>query len=377
MAISRYRRLALLLGALSAAVTQVSAQQVSRVLPGSVLEGAAVPGARVSNAPSLSLPQSFVAPALARPSILSAVLAPNLRAVLRSGRVAAAEPLAGPASAGRAHALRLEVEAQLAAMRREVGDDSDLAKVAADAAPLLDAIEAHLREGAIDPDAALRYSSDDAAVPVRERAVRVGVYPVAADPFQWAHILIGLQAIAKLKLDKVVFILAGDDPRKPTMTPASVRHPMGRSVLERFAPFFAFSPIAQGTLYDGETNIFRLLALNPEQKIEAFYMVGDDHYKLVDKKGNPDTLPKLEANMGKLLVDAARHKVLVAFNEREGRGEEVPTSLDVTFLPRMSFDASSTLVRGGKFALMPHAAYDHVRETGSGLYGIAPAKPKP
>ncbi len=366
MAISRIRRTALLLAALSTGAPLGWAQSV-RVLPGWALESVAVP---VVSAPSLSLSPTLV-PAVLKASLLQSVLAPSLQPFLRAGAVGAGEPLAG------AHDLRLEVEAQLESMRREVGDDPDLKRVAADAVPLLDAIEAHLAAGAIDPSVLLRYSPDDAPVPVQGRAVRVGIYPVAADPFQWAHILIGLQAISALKLDKVVFILAGDDPRKPGMTPASIRHPMGRALLERFAPFFAFSPIAQGTLHDGETNLFRLLALNPEQRIDAFYLVGDDHYKLVDKKGNPDTIPKLEANMGSLLVDAARHKVLVAFNEREGRGVDVPTSLNVSFLPRMSFDASSTLVRNGKYALMPYRAYDHVRESGSALYGIPPAKPKP
>lgn len=286
----------------------------------------------------------------------------------------AEEPLPDSGATARLQAERLRhaVFSQLEAMRAEVGDDEVLAQVAADAKPLLDQIEGHLLSGAIDPSVRLRYSESDPVAAPAGRPIRVGVYPVAADPFQWAHLLIGLQAIARLELDQVVFVLAGDDPRKPNMTPAAVRHPMGRAALDRFSPFFAYSDLAVGTLYDGETNIYRFLALNPGVDLVAYYMVGDDHYRLVDKKGNPDTLPKLEANGTRLPYDARRHLVRVAFNEREGRGEEVPTSLDVSFLPRMSFDASSTLVRGGRHALMPHASYDHVRRTGAGLYGIAP-----
>ncbi|MBI4346714.1 MAG: hypothetical protein HY553_07645 [Elusimicrobia bacterium] len=377
MAIPRLRRSLVLFSALLASVLPAGAQYRNAPVP-----VAAVPTGGAWAAAAL---QPSVAPAVA-PSFVARLLPPALKTALtgstplkafvRRGAGAAAEELAGGVAPERAHALRMIVDTELARMRSVVGEDPELAAVAAGAAPLLDEIEGHLRAGAIDPTVELRYASKDPIVPVRDRVVRVGVYPVAADPFQWAHLLIGLQAIAKLKLDKVVFILAGDDPRKPAMTPAFIRHPMGRAVLARFAPFFAFSSIADGTLHDGETNIFRLLALNPEQKIEAFYMVGDDHYKLVDKKGNPDTLPKLEANMAKMLVDAARHKVLVAFNEREGRGEEVPTVLDVTFLPRMPFEASSTLVRGGKWSLMPFSALDHVQKTGSGLYGIPPAPGK-
>jgi nicotinic acid mononucleotide adenylyltransferase len=196
---------------------------------------------------------------------------------------------------------------------------------------------------------------------------------VAGDPLHWAHLLIGLQAIAQLKLDKVIFVMAGDDARKPNMTKAAIRHPLGRAVLDTFKPFFAFSDIAVGTDYDGETNIFRLLALNPDQEMEAFYLVGDDHYKLKNASGGDDTIPKLEKNRLKpeLGFDAKKHEVSVAFIEREGHTEAVPTDLDVQFLPQIEFEASSTAVRKqGRYALMPYSAYDYVKRNKLGLYGI-------
>ncbi|MDE2142045.1 MAG: hypothetical protein KGJ84_06505 [Elusimicrobia bacterium] len=174
-------------------------------------------------------------------------------------------------------------------------------------------------------------------------------------------------------MDKVVFVLAGDDPRKPTMTPVAARHPMGREVLDAFAPFFAYSPIAVGTTLDGETNIFRILALNPDRRVDAWYMVGDDHYRLVDKKGNPDTLPKLERHFSSDMGHSPTlHALKVAFIRREHPAEEVPTTLPVRFLDHVGFDASSTQMRGGRHTLMPFAAYDFARRN-EGLYGVTPA----
>ncbi|MBI5240218.1 MAG: hypothetical protein HY926_07075 [Elusimicrobia bacterium] len=271
--------------------------------------------------------------------------------------------------------VSLSIESQLAAMAALPGHSSDplFATIARNAQGFLKAIDAHIKAGVIDPRASIRTSESDGAKPVVGRQLRVGIYPVAGDPLHWAHLLIGLQAIAQLKLDKVVFVMAGDDPRKPDMTKAAVRHPLGRAVLETFAPFFDYSAVAVGTDYDGETNIFRLLALNPAQKLDAYYLVGDDHYKLKNASGGDDTIPKLEKNRLKpgLGFDPDLHEVSAAFIQREGHTEEVPTELDVQFLPQIEFEASSTAVRKhGRYALMPYSAYDYVRRHKLGLYGI-------
>jgi hypothetical protein len=100
-------------------------------------------------------------------------------------------------------------------------------------------------------------------------------------------------------------------------------------------------------------------------------MVGDDHYRLLDKKGNPDTLPKLERNYSRDMGhNKALHQLRVAFINRETPVETVPTSLDVRFLPHVGFEASSTQVRNGQHTLMPYAAFVHARR--KGLYGVPP-----
>lgn len=239
----------------------------------------------------------------------------------------------------------------------------------------LSEIAKHANSGATDMRRPLRLSADDSPVPVVDKELRLGFYALAGDPFQWGHLISPLRAAARYALDKVVFVLAGDEPiRKPWMTASALRHPMGVSVLEPYSPLFVHSPIASGTSFDGETNIYRLLGLNPLQRIHAFYLVGDDHYKLVDKHGLPDTLPKLEANLANRALghNPDLHRVTAVFIEREGnRANPVPTTMPVDFLPHVGFEvASSDIRKKGMYFLMPRVAYEIARQLA--LYGLKP-----
>ena len=321
------------------------------------------------SAPSIILPSPAAA---AAPAKRSSAPTPSHRALESLfSELDAQYPL--PANSPAAQ-VRTRVRAQLLSSARELAEpEGDLLEaVARESDRALTRIQLRLDAGEIDPSRRLRLSESDPE-PEDGGHARIGVYPVAADPFQWGHLLIALRAVGDLGLDKVVFVLAGDDARKPTMTPAEQRHAMGRDVLDVFAPFFEYSSIAVGTTHDGETNIFRILALNPGRRVDAWYMVGDDHYRLVDKKGNPDTLPKLERNSASAMGHSPTlHALKVAFIKREQPSEEVPTSLEVRFLDHVGFDASSTQVRDGRHSLMPFAAYDFARKN-AGLYGIPPA----
>lgn len=275
--------------------------------------------------------------------------------------------------------LRSHIKEQLSLMTIARGYHDIFEIVSQSSGEFLDLIESHLHSGAINPHLTIRTSS---AEPIRQERhfspARIGIYPVAADPFHWGHLLIGLQAVAHLKLDKVIYVLAGDDPRKPQMTPASIRHPLGISVLNLFNPFYAYSPIAIGTTADGETNLFKILALNAGRTLEAFYLVGDDHYRLKDKNGNDDTILKIEKNRENPVsaFDASRHNLNIAFIEREGKKEEVPSVLPVFFMPNIPFEASSTAIRSGGYHLMPYEAYRAIQKKGLGLYGIEDTRPK-
>jgi nicotinic acid mononucleotide adenylyltransferase len=312
----------------------------------------------------ISVAPVSVAPNQAPPSAAALPARLERRFVLLDGQF----PL--PA-AGYAASVRLQIRAELLSTARAMpeADGNLLETVAEQSDRALAAIQRRLDADEIDPLLELRVDPTAQPVAPNTRPIKVGVYPVAGDPLHWGHLIVALRAIGDLSIDKVVFVLAGDDPRKQTMTPVADRHPMGQEVLGLFAPFFTYSPIAIGTQFDGETNIFRLLALNSGAPVEAWYMVGDDHYRLKDKSGNPDTLPKLEANREKFLGgDGALHRLKVAFIERERPTEAVPTSLEVKFVKHAGFEASSSEVRAGNFALVPDVVRRYALD--KGLYGL-------
>src|SRR5438067_622676 len=101
---------------------------------------------------------------------------------------------------------RANVARQLDAMAARHGkDDALMRSISETANAFLDRIDEHVKAGEIDPTIDLRMHSQDAPKALAPRTARVGFYPVAADPFHWGHLLIGLQAMASLKLDKVVY----------------------------------------------------------------------------------------------------------------------------------------------------------------------------
>jgi hypothetical protein len=233
---------------------------------------------------------------------------------------------------------------------------------------LLDEAADLLNAGEIDPFTAIRTSPEQQAQKFTDARLRIGFYPISANPFHWGHLLIGLSALTRLRLDSVVYIISGDDPRKPSLVSPESRHRLGKKILSLFAPLFRYSAIALGNNLDGETNIFNILALNPQQKIDAFYIVGSDHYHRVNPgTGDPDTIQKLEDNMRNRLsgVDGTRHCVSALFIKRGNIPCRVATSLAVSFIPALPFNASSTMIRNAflgrepldTLALLPYTAF--------------------
>jgi nicotinic acid mononucleotide adenylyltransferase len=231
--------------------------------------------------------------------------------------------------------------------------------------------------GEINPYCRIRLSDLDApALPV-ERPLRIGVFPTSADPLHWGHILCGLSSLASMKLDKVIFVIADRDPRKPRLTATEIRHRVARAVIEQFEPLFAYSPIALGTDYDGERNVARLLDLNSCQKIDAFYVAGADHCRRLDACGRPDTIQKLESEVKNMRTrSGADHAMSLLFLERNeptaGTEEAVETFLDVHVLPPIPLTCSSTAIRnaisnGGLFpplTALPYSAYEDIQRLG-------------
>jgi len=116
-----------------------------------------------------------------------------------------------------------------------------LHSIAANANEHFTAIEGLAGSEQIRPLCQIMLSEGDSSVLVEERPLRVGVYPLAANPLHWGHVLLGLSTMASMRLDKVVFVIAGTDSRKPSLLSAETRHRLGRSVIETFDPVFAYS----------------------------------------------------------------------------------------------------------------------------------------
>ena len=240
---------------------------------------------------------------------------------------------------------------------------------------VLTTITALASQGKVHPMPRLRLGPEDPPGSRIRRRLRLGVFPISANPLHWMHLGAGLLAIAKLHLDSVVFIIAGDDPRKPGLLRAEVRHAIAQEMLRPFAPFFRYSPIAVGSDLPGEENLFRLLSLNPDQPIDAHYLAGSDHYqRLCPASGEPDTIQRLEDGVRNRIYGyrPGVHSVSAAFLDRGIPTPHVKTFLDVTWIQDIPVKCSSTGVRealGGhgppaELLGLPYSVFCHIRSMG-------------
>ncbi len=243
-------------------------------------------------------------------------------------------------------------------------------------------IDMLVRYGHIQPVRAVRISPDQPNPQADERPLRLGVYPITANPLHWAHVLIGLEAMARLWLDRVVYVVAGHDVRKSSLIDAVLRYQIARSLLKHFEPYLCCSDSALGTDLDGETNMVHLLQLNQDQRIDAIYLAGADHYRREYPDGGyADTVAKLErfCEQGFFNVESSRHTVQAAFIMRGHQVKPLDTTLPTCFLDGMPCSISSTMIRAAlrgeashaALAFLPNRVYAAVRALG--LY--RPTKP--
>ena len=296
-------------------------------------------------------------------------------------RANTAEILKSPLNVYYLRNLRERVHGELSLMAQLLGlqmGDGPFAAIYQTAAEHLFEIEALCCDGDIDPRAWVRICHDDEPCLPYPRRLRVGLYPIAANPLHWGHVLIGLRALANLQLDKVVYVISGRDGRKPDMDSADVRYAMAGDMLKLFGPLFACSSLARHSGCDGETNLFRFLKLNRQQPMDMFYIAGGDHCRrFYPGTEYPDTLVKLEMHMDSRIFSykPSLHAIHAAFIERSSLVTMADTSLAVHSLAALPFAASSTMIRAAldgtgsrsDLAILPYSAYVDIRAMN--LYG--------
>jgi hypothetical protein len=153
----------------------------------------------------------------------------------------------------------------------------------------------------------------------------------------------------RFHLDKVIYVIAGDDPRKPYLASARLRHHIAKKVIGLFHPLFEYSPIALGSTVPGETNVFQIMAANGLHRLHAFYLAGSDHFhRFAPQTGNPDTIQRLEEGVrGRIAgFNPNLHRLTAVFLDRGDRIEQVESFLDVRWINRLPLKASSTRIRG-------------------------------
>ncbi len=248
----------------------------------------------------------------------------------------------------------------------------------------LHGIRALMERGQCAPWVNVKHSPDQPSPVPSSRMIRLGIFPIAANPLHWAHLLCGLLAIETFGLDKVIYVIAGADPRKPSLASAEVRHRIARSALKLFYPLFEYSSIARDGAACGEENLFRILGMNPRQRIHAFYIAGSDHFHRADPvSGHPDTIQKLEDGILRSLHVPGHGlpSVTAVFLQRDERGETVKTAVDVRWAPGPPVHTSSTLIRSalpnpsewGKLSTLPFGVFSSIQK--NRLYDVHTGEP--
>ena len=235
-------------------------------------------------------------------------------------------------------------------MAREIGISlatSPFSEIRAEADFYLDLIASHLNRREMIP-AAITRSKEAVERAAPSRALRIGIYPVSADPFHWAHLLIGLSAIARFKLDKIIYIISGYDARKPEMTSPAIRHPMARSILNLFTPLFSLLVRRSGRQPGWRIESLQDSGFTSGPKDQRILFAGADHCRRFDPgTRQPDTVQKMEEHVRNKMYgfDGTKHRISMIFVRRGVTKRGVDTRLNVSYMPGVPFEASSSAIR--------------------------------
>jgi nicotinic acid mononucleotide adenylyltransferase len=202
---------------------------------------------------------------------------------------------------------------------------------------------------------------------------RLGFFSVIGDPIHWGHLLSAYEILVEYELDKIIFLVGVEDKRKPNLTNFSIRKPMIIEALKIFGDLFEFSDITtieNNYKNDGETNMFLDIIRRNDQRIQAYYIAGSDHFNWQSTKGD-DTIKKLYDNIEYYQIPISG-SIFIARNPEEItpiKIKEMENKLNSRYkinimIPSLSF--SSTQIRkelnnNDVLIMIPYVVYQHIK----------------
>lgn len=117
---------------------------------------------------------------------------------------------------------------------------------------------------------------------------RIGVFGGVFDPPHIGHLIIALYVLEEQKLDRILFIPAGQPPHKHRFSPFEKRYEMTRIAIKR-NPFFLISAVEKKMA--GKTYTIEVIrTLRKKIKGSLFLIIGSDQWQEIDTWKDPAAL---------------------------------------------------------------------------------------
>jgi nicotinic acid mononucleotide adenylyltransferase len=253
----------------------------------------------------------------------------------------------------------------------EAEADKELrSNIMVEATEAIEKISEKIASGVIDQSVDIRLSLNERGKEIASsgKEAKVAFLPLAANPIQWGHLIVALNALAQFDVSKVIFLASGPDERKPVLSNTmNEREEMAKDLLSKFGGLFEYSSISMEDPADGETQIWKLMELNKDVNLTVGYVVGNDHQHYYSPKSmkdesltrdewKVDTIGKFHQAVQENSKDLASRSqaIEILFNKREADEfyeaeteaiEEAKSLFELKEFNGQRFEASSTRVR--------------------------------
>lgn len=242
-----------------------------------------------------------------------------------------------------------------------------IGEIQARARALLHQIARLIIEREINPWMQLRLTPDEPPAAFSPSAARIGVFPLAANPIHWGHLLCGLSVMIQARLDKIVYVITRDSSPAAELYPEELRRGAAAEAIAIFQPLFTLVPGSAGKSTSGPASFFRLLGLNSQQIVEAFYVSGHESCASVSIPETMDALWKEGKTSGSYDERLHRFSIIsIAAGAGERSGESNARVLVVpSALPGVSEAAVRAALRSSQrrdeLSALPACAFRHLR----------------